>query len=150
MINSINTLGHHISAVAGSVMHARTKSAVRVRMLATSALLGAVFVMSTAGIAEANDLKSYSTTVSGKTNIITDIVSYVSYLGGAILSALGVVDMKKHVENPGQTPLKNGLAKLGFGGVLLALPFLSGVMADTMAGSGSDATFKKFTNKPTI
>lgn len=89
------------------------------------------------------DLAAYSTAVSGKTNVLVDIVSYGCYIGGAILSAVGIVDLKKHVENPTQTPLKNGLAKLGFGGVLLALPFVSGVMSETMKGEGQ-ATYQDF------
>lgn len=48
---------------------------------------------------------------------LPDLYSY-----GFALSALGVINQRQHVENPGQTPLKNGLAKLGFGGMLFEPP----------------------------
>ncbi len=150
MIKSVNNIGHQVSAIADSYMHARSKNIVRARALALGAVFTGIFMVSTANVAMAQQtLKDYSTTVSGNTNIIVDIVGYICYLGGAILSALGIVDLKKHVEQPTQVPLKNGLAKLGFGGILLALPFVAGVMQKTMAGSG-EATFQKFSNKPTI
>lgn len=152
MMKSVNDMGHYVSAVAGSVMHTRSKNVVRFRALAVGAVFAGIFLVSTSEVALAatKTLKEYGTEVSAKTNVITDIVSYICYIGGAILSALGVVDLKKHVENPSQTPMKNGLAKLGFGGVMLALPFVSGVMQKTMESGGSNASFKKFGTIGTI
>ncbi len=62
-------------------------------------------------------------------------VTNVSLLGGVALAALGVVNLKQHVENPGQTAMKNGLAKLGFGGILMALGPVMEMIQDT-AGTG--------------
>ncbi len=147
---SIANLGHHISASVGSVMHARTKSAAKMRAGVMFAVSGGVFIFSTMGVAEAgNTLNDYASTVSGRTNSVVDVITYISYIGGAALSALGIVDLKKHVENPSQTPMKNGIAKLGFGGMLLALPFLSGIVQNTMK-DGSEADFQNWSNKPTI
>lgn len=144
MINQINTIGHKVSAVAGAALHSRDDKAARLRVLATGTALAAVFLVSTSNLAMASDtLAGYAGDVSEKTNVVVDIVGYVCYLGGTILSALGIVDLKKHVENPGNNPLKNGLAKLGFGGILLGLPFVSGLMLDTMDG-GSQATYDGF------
>lgn len=117
------------------------------RKLRAVALLGAygtVMIVALHRTAQAETLEAYSTVVSGKTNIIVDIITYISYILGAILAALGIVDLKKHVEQPTQTPLKNGLAKLGFGGVLLGIPFVTGIMQDTMNGSGA-AEYKGWT-----
>lgn len=137
MFQSINTFGHKASAFAGSLIHTREQGMVKARALALGAVFGGIFLVSTSNIAMAQQtLETYSRDVSKNTNVVVDIVSYVCYLGGAILSALGIVDLKKHVENPTGTPLKNGLAKLGFGGILLGLPFVSGVMLSTMKGSG--------------
>ena len=140
-----------ISAHSAAISYSRSRGTARVR---TALVLGAsacAALLATHGVAEAanGSLKVYAGEVSTKTNIIVDIVSYVCYLGGAVLSALGVVDLKKHVEQPTQTPLKNGLAKLGFGGILLALPFVSGIMQETMK-SDAQATYVGFKNKPVI
>ncbi|MBU6234585.1 MAG: hypothetical protein KGQ41_01960 [Alphaproteobacteria bacterium] len=145
MIHSINTIGHKVSAVAGSLIHSRDQKTARMRVFAAGSLMAAVFLVSTSNIALAGqDLSGYAQTVTRKTSAVVDVVAYVSYIGGAILSALGIVDLKKHVEQPTQVPLKNGLAKLGFGGVLLGLPFVSGVMLETMKGNGQQAQYQDF------
>jgi len=146
---SIAHLGHHMSATVDSVIHARTKSAAKIRAGVMFSLTGGLFIYSTMGIASASDLNSYASTVSGKTNSIVDIITYISYIGGAALSALGIVDLKKHVENPSQTPMKNGIAKLGFGGMLLALPFLAGVAQGTVK-DGQQVQYQDFGTRPTI
>ena len=93
-------------------------------------------------LADAN-LDLYLQKTADKTNSIPDAVAFISYLGGTALAALGVVNLKQHVENPGNTPMKNGLAKLGFGGMLLALPTVTNVMMGTTASEGQ-AAYKDF------
>ena len=94
--------------------------------------------------ANSHNLDIYLQRTSDKTNSIPDAVAFISYLGGTALAALGVVNLKQHVENPSQTPMKNGLAKLGFGGMLLALPTITGVMQATTADTGQ-ANYGGFT-----
>ena len=90
-----------------------------------------------------NDLNNYLEETSGRVNQVPDLVAFLSYIGGTALAALGVVNLKQHVENPGNTPMKNGLAKLGFGGMLLALPTLTETMLETTEGGGQ-AQFQNF------
>ena len=150
MTNSIANIGHQVSAFAGSMIHARTKSAAKVRAGVLFALTGGLFIVSTTNLAmAASDLNTYAQNVSQKTNSVVDIITYISYIGGAALAALGIVDLKKHVENPTQTPMKNGLAKLGFGGMLLALPFLAGVAQGTVK-DGTQVDYNNWQSKPTI
>ena len=149
MTNSIANLGHHISAVVGSVMHARTKGAAKLRAGTMFALTGTLFVMSTMNIAQATDFNQAASAIGDKTSGVVDIITYISYVGGAALAALGIVDLKKHVENPSQTPMKNGLAKLGFGGMLLALPFLAGVAQETM-DEGQQVEYNPIADKPFV
>ena len=89
-----------------------------------------------AGSASGSAFDGYTKTLSnnvagGWINTVTN----VSLLGGVALAALGVVNLKQHVENPGQTPMKHGLAKLGFGGILMALGPVMEMIQDT-AGTG--------------
>lgn len=77
------------------------------------------------------DFKAYATEVGDKTYILVDIFSYIAFIMGVVSAALGIQDLRRHVENP-QNPLKTGLAKLGFGGMFLSLPFIAGVVAETM------------------
>jgi hypothetical protein len=114
-------------------------------------LMGGLFLMSTAGLALAGgtDFDDYSSQVSARTDSMPVIVTYISYIAGAGLAALGIVDLKKHVENPSQTPLKNGLAKTGFGGALLAFPTLAS-MAQTTADNGGAGVYQDFGDRPTV
>ena len=87
-----------------------------------------------------NNLDVYLQRTSDKTNSIPDAVAFISYLGGTALAALGIVSLKQHVEQGGQQkPMKDGLAKLGFGGMLLALPTITSVMQETTADAGQAA-----------
>jgi hypothetical protein len=142
---------HRISAVLTSVALARTQSSANLRTFAVYGITAAAFtVLSTNAAYATSDLNTYVQNVSGKTNSVVDIVTYFSYIGGAALSALGIIDLKKHVENPGNNPLKNGLAKLGFGGMLLAFPSISSIVVGTVGDGGSGVQYQNFGARPTI
>jgi len=113
------------------------------QLMSAAMMTGAFFGFSSQ--ASANDLNSYLSDTSGNVNNIPDLISFMSYIGGAALAALGVVKLKAHVENPSNNPMKDGLARLGFGGLLLALPTITTVMQDTTSASGTEATYKGFT-----
>ena len=66
------------------------------------------------------------------------LISAACYVGGATFIGTGVMKVKGHVDNPGQTPLREGLVRLGAGGVLVAAPALTSVMVESSAvGSGN-------------
>jgi hypothetical protein len=70
--------------------------------------------------------------IQASTADLPGLISTVAYIGGAGLGVAGVLKMKQHVDNPGQTPLKDGLVRLGAGGGLLALPFVLESMTTTI------------------
>ena len=78
-------------------------------------------------------------------NIITSIASLpsllsgIAYMFGILLGVLGILKIKDHVENPGQTPLKDGAIRLAAGGGLFALPIVYEAMTATI-GEGAGAT----------
>ena len=100
-------------------------------LIMTGAFLGTTDAMAT------ETLDKYMSDTSENVNSIPDAISFLSYLCGAGLAAFGVVGLKQHVENPQNTPLKTPLARLGFGGMLLAIPTITSVMQDTTQGTGS-------------
>lgn len=109
----------------------------------TQFLSAAIMTGMMSSVASAQDFNNYTSGLSDRTNSVTDIIAYICYMGGAALAALGIVGLKQHVENPGQNPMKNGLAKLGFGGMLLAIPTITSVVLDTTDES-TEAVFKGF------
>lgn len=79
------------------------------------------------------------------TNSIADLpglISAMSYLFGVLIGVLGVMKIKDHVENPTQTPLKDGAIRLGAGGALFALPILFESMFNTI-GEGNTVDVAK-------
>jgi len=60
------------------------------------------------------------------------LVTGISYLLGLLLGVLGVLKLKDHVENPSQTPMKEGAIRLAAGGALFALPIVFESMEDTI------------------
>lgn len=72
------------------------------------------------------------------------LITTVCWLGGAGLGVTGIFKIKQHVESGGQTPMKDGLIRLGSAGGLLAFPFIEQVMQ----GSISNAQLAKVNAAP--
>jgi len=112
----------------------------------SAAMMVGIIFGSSSDAQAAQNFNNYSEGLSEQVTNVPQIVGYVSYLGGFVLAALGVVGLKQHVENPGQNPMKNALAKLGFGGMLLALPPVVAAIQGSGNASGSGSTaFTSFT-----
>lgn len=60
------------------------------------------------------------------------LISMAAYIMGIVFAIGGILKIKDHVENPGQTDLKSGAIRLVVGGALFALPFVMGVMTSTV------------------
>lgn len=68
------------------------------------------------------------------------LITGLSYLIAIILGVLGIMKIKDHVENPSQTPLKEGAIRLAAGGALFALPIIMDAMMTTLSGGTSNQT----------
>lgn len=64
------------------------------------------------------------------------LLSALAYMFGILLGVLGVMKIKDHVENPSQTPLKDGAIRLAAGGGLFALPIIYNAMQNTIGVEG--------------
>jgi hypothetical protein len=99
---------------------------------------GAMFTMGmlAAGDAHANNFGSIAQNITNSVASIPGLLSALAYLFGILLGVLGIMKIKDHVENPSQTPLKDGAIRLAAGGALFALPIIFEAMFETV-GSGS-------------
>lgn len=66
------------------------------------------------------------------------LITGLAYLIAIILGVLGIMKIKDHVENPSQTPLKEGAIRLAAGGALFALPIIMDAMLTTLSGGESN------------
>lgn len=70
--------------------------------------------------------------ITGSIANLPGLLSALSYMFGILLGVLGIMKIKDHVENPQQTPLKDGAIRLAAGGALFALPIIYDAMFTTL------------------
>ena len=99
------------------------------------AALTAGLVMSS-NQAHANNFGNIAKNISDSIASIPGLLTGLAYLFGILLGVLGILKIKDHVENPSQTPLKDGAIRLAAGGALFALPIIYDAMFTTI-GKGS-------------
>jgi hypothetical protein len=87
--------------------------------------------------AYASGFNAIAQKIEGSTNALPKLISLLGYIGGAGLGVAGIFKIKQHVDNPAQTPLKDGLIRLATGGALFALPAISGAMQETISTTQS-------------
>lgn len=100
-----------------------------------AAALTAGLLMSEAGAAFAQtSFKDVSDNIVTSSSALPNLISTVAYVGGIGLGVAGVFKLKEHVDNPAQAKMKDGLVRLGAGGGLLVLPYMTEAMMGTIDG----------------
>lgn len=104
--------------------------------------IGAAFTagMLMSGPAMANNFSSIASNIIGSITQLPSLLAGVAYMFGILLGVLGILKIKDHVENPGQTPLKDGAIRLAAGGGLFALPIIYEAMTQTIGADGGGAS----------
>lgn len=62
------------------------------------------------------------------------LLTGLAFLSGTLLGVLGILKIKDHVENPSNTPMKEGAIRLVAGGALFSLPIIFDAMQTTSDG----------------
>jgi hypothetical protein len=86
--------------------------------------------------AHANNFSSIAENIVESIEALPGLLSGIAYLFGILLGVLGILKIKDHVENPGQTHLKDGAVRLASGGALFALPMVYEAMSNTIGSTG--------------
>lgn len=93
-------------------------------------------MMAASGSAHANNFSSISKNIVTSIEGIPGLLTGLAYMFGILLGVLGVLKIKDHVENPGNTPLKDGAIRLAAGGALFALPIIYQASLETIGSKG--------------
>ncbi len=80
----------------------------------------------------ANNFSTIATNIAASITQLPGLISAMAYLFGTLIGVLGIMKIKDHVENPTQTPLKDGAIRLAAGGALFALPIIYDSMFTTI------------------
>ena len=104
----------------------------------------AVIVALMAGSQDAHAAGQNFSDIAGNiTDSIEELPGFISglaYLVGLLMGALGIMKIKDHVENPTQTPMKDGAVRLAAGGALAAH---GGARRRKPSGSGRRSYFTR-------
>jgi len=104
-----------------------------------AALTAGMLVSSTnAYAAGGKSFSDIATNMATSIASLPGLISGLAYLFGSLIGVLGIMKIKDHVENPTQTPLKDGAIRLAAGGGLFALPIIYDAMFTTI-GTGTTA-----------
>lgn len=90
------------------------------------------------GGADGSSANTIAETLTDSISQLPSLISALSYLAGITLGTLGVLKVKDHVENPQQTPLKEGAIRLATGGALLALPTIFSAMVTAIGDTPTE------------
>ncbi len=97
----------------------------------SAVLVGAMFASSDV-YAAGNNFGDIARNINSSIEELPGLVTGVSYMMGLLLGTLGIMKLKDHVENPTQTPLKDGAVRLAAGGALFGLPIVFESMLNTV------------------
>lgn len=101
-------------------------------MMGAAFTAGMIMDTKSAVAAGTNDFSKIAENISVSIASLPGLISGVAYLIGVLIGVLGILKIKDHVENPTQTPLKDGVIRVVAGGGLFALPIVFESMLNTV------------------
>lgn len=84
-----------------------------------------------------NDFSKISRNILGSIEELPGLLTGIAYLLGLFFGVMGILKLKDHVENPSNTPMKEGAIRLAGGGALFALPLIFEAMKETIGDTST-------------
>jgi ABC-type spermidine/putrescine transport system permease subunit II len=103
--------------------------------IVSAALIAGVLTAPTAAQAQATNFGDIARNINDSVAELPGLVTGIAYLVGIVMGITGIFKLKDHVDNPSQTPLKEGAIRLVAGGALFALPIVYDAMLTTIGTS---------------
>lgn len=101
----------------------------------TAGVIGGASSASAQVFTSANNLSDVTENITDSIRFVPGLISGLAYLCGLVFGVIGILKIKDHVENPTQTPLKDGAIRLAAGGALFALPIVYEASRNTIGVS---------------
>ncbi|HAJ90016.1 MAG TPA: hypothetical protein DCM27_03220 [Rhodospirillaceae bacterium] len=97
--------------------------------------------------------KANAATFTTITKTITDqigglpgFITAIAYIMGTLFAVLGILKIKDHVENPSNTPLREGAIRLAVGGGLFVVPLITEAMQNMVGVGGKGVELQQMKN----
>jgi hypothetical protein len=75
---------------------------------------------------------------------LAPLISALFWVTGGVLMGAGALKLKEHAENPTQTPMRQGIARMAVGAVLMTIPFFSQFVTNTLSNTAGPAGYTAF------
>src|ERR1700733_8194798 len=86
------------------------------------------------------DLGSAATNITAAdVGPLAPLISALFWVAGGVLMGAGALKLKEHAENPTQTPMRQGIARMAVGAALLTIPFFSQFVTNTLSNTAAAA-----------
>ena len=112
----------------------------------SASLVAGLMASKDAEAASSNSFTTISQTITSQIGGLPGLLTAIAYIAGVIFAILGVLKIKDHVENPSQTPLKEGAIRLAAGGALFVVPLVTEAMQNLVGTTGTGVDIQKMTN----
>jgi hypothetical protein len=117
----------------------------KTKLIALQAAFVVGFITSPA-LAQSNNFSDIARNITTSIEELPGLVTGISYMMGLLLGVLGILKLKDHVENPSNTPMKDGAIRLAAGGALFGLPIVFESMLNTI-GTTTNSVAPSVLNK---
>lgn len=87
-----------------------------------------------------DDLNTLFGNITTSLRSLPGLISAISYLLAIIITIMGVIKVKEHVETPEQVKVNEGVIRILIGGALFTLPTIYNAMFNTVEGTGGVVT----------
>ena len=108
------------------------------KMIANTVVLTFLLSVIMVGSSNAASIGEMVKNLTTDTAKAVSFISIISYVTGAAIALMGILDLKTHIEAPDKAPIKKGLGKLGVGALLVVLPFAIRAAQESMGATATD------------
>lgn len=131
-----------VTELVGDVTNVSTLEIVRVimkKLLGIAAVAAIAVLVADPALADEKQLSDMLLNTQRNLGSVPNFINWVSYIIGVALGVAGVSKLKQHVDNPGQTSIKDGLGRLAASGLFISLPFVLQTIRNTQDTAQSSA-----------
>ncbi len=111
------------------------------KMFSVLALTAVAVAVAVPALAQNPQVSDSINNVRDNLKTVPQLINFAAYIIGFALCVAGISKLKAHVDNPGQTPIKDGLGRLAAGALFISIPFLLDMMRNTQGVSKGTATY---------
>lgn len=118
----------------------------RLGAYASASLVSGLMSSTDANATSGTSFTSITQNITGQIGGIPGFITAIAYIMGTLFAVLGILKIKDHVENPSNTPLREGAIRLAVGGGLFVVPLITEAMQNLVGTTGTGVDVQKMGN----